>query len=393
MTEPVLTVEIEGEGYLFMVDTGAMVSLIQPGLSKAQTQPCDIKARGVTGTQLNIIGEQEVTFNIKPGSTSLTFIHTFVVSPLKRCSPGILGMDFLQRVGAEISLTTQSLNTGRYSFPLKSREQVDLTVQRLINAELGGSPHPDSEEKNSEPVEDWEGTVELAETVTVPPLSVRIARCRVVRRDDSTVIKVPRNQEVLVDPEGLPGVYLARIVATLNENMSSSNAGDLPPFMVNKVKSPLVEFVCSPYDEEYVNRDDSRQVALRGGSISGSGTGECLPRMMGGGLPVAATDHRDDLQLRRSPLPVEVGIGIQVDTTHPHAVYKEQGQDKLNEKGNNENERNKGRQPLGKIQILGCVPVQVANLSLEEITLEKWTRIGVPPPYKRTSQMVMRNVT
>ena len=51
MTEPVLTVEIEGEGYLFMVDTGAMVSLIQPGLSKAQTQSCDIKARGVTGTQ------------------------------------------------------------------------------------------------------------------------------------------------------------------------------------------------------------------------------------------------------------------------------------------------------------------------------------------------------
>jgi hypothetical protein len=28
-----------------------------------------------------------------------------VVSPLKRCSSGILGMDFLQRVGAEISLT------------------------------------------------------------------------------------------------------------------------------------------------------------------------------------------------------------------------------------------------------------------------------------------------
>ena len=149
-----MTVEIEGEGYLFMVDTGAMVSLIQPGLSKAQTQPCDIKARGVTGTQLNIIGEQEVTFNIKPGSTSLTFIHTFVVSPLKRCSPGILGMDFLQRVGAEISLTTQSLNIGHYSFPLKSREQGDLTDRRLINAELGGPPHPDSEERNGEPVED-----------------------------------------------------------------------------------------------------------------------------------------------------------------------------------------------------------------------------------------------
>jgi len=109
-------------------------------------------------------------------------------------------MDFLQRVGAEISLTTQSVNIGRYSFPLKRREQGHLTVQRLINAELRGPPHPDSEERNSEPVEDWEGTVEPAESVKIPPLSARIALCRVVRRDDSTVIKVPRNQEVLVDP-------------------------------------------------------------------------------------------------------------------------------------------------------------------------------------------------
>jgi len=63
--------------------------------------------------------------------------------------------------------------------------------------------------------------------------------------------------------------------------MSSSNAGDSTPFMVTKVKSPLVKFVSSPCEEENGNRDDSRQVALRGDSISGSGMGECLPRMIG----------------------------------------------------------------------------------------------------------------
>jgi len=51
VTEPVLTIVTGGEEFLFMVDTGAMVSLIQPGISKAQLQPCDVKARGVTGTQ------------------------------------------------------------------------------------------------------------------------------------------------------------------------------------------------------------------------------------------------------------------------------------------------------------------------------------------------------
>jgi hypothetical protein len=33
-----------------MVDTGAMFSLVQPGISKAQVQPCDVQARGITGT-------------------------------------------------------------------------------------------------------------------------------------------------------------------------------------------------------------------------------------------------------------------------------------------------------------------------------------------------------
>jgi hypothetical protein len=88
-------------------------------------------------------------------------------------------------------------------------------------------------------VEDWVGTVELAGTVTVPPLSVRIARCRVVRRGHSADIKVPRNQVVMADPECLPGIYMARLVATLEvcDKMSSSDARGLDPLVG---KSPLV---------------------------------------------------------------------------------------------------------------------------------------------------------
>jgi len=54
------------------------------------------------------------------------------------------------------------------------------------------------DEGGVELVGDWEGTVELAEAVTVPPLSVSIARCRVVRRSDSAVDKVPRSEAVLI---------------------------------------------------------------------------------------------------------------------------------------------------------------------------------------------------
>ena len=62
VTEPVLTLVIGGEEFSFMVDTGTMVSLIQPGISRAQVQPCDVQARGITGTQLDILGEQKVRF-------------------------------------------------------------------------------------------------------------------------------------------------------------------------------------------------------------------------------------------------------------------------------------------------------------------------------------------
>ena len=67
-----------------------------------------------------------------------------------------------------------------------------MDVQRLINAEQEEPKSLDQEERVDESVEYWEGTVELAETVTVPPLSVRIARCRVVRRDGSANVKVPQ---------------------------------------------------------------------------------------------------------------------------------------------------------------------------------------------------------
>ena len=110
-----------------------------------------------------------------------------MVSPLKRCSSGILGMDFLHRVGADIILTAQLLYIGHY-FPLRGRELEVSEVQRLINVGQTESLCPDQEEKGDEPVGDWEGTVQLAEAVTLLPISVRIARSRVIRRDDSAVV-------------------------------------------------------------------------------------------------------------------------------------------------------------------------------------------------------------
>jgi len=365
VTKHVLTTVIGGEEFLFMVDTGAMVSLIQPGISRAQMHPCDVKARGITGTQLDVKGEQKIEFFIRNQDDYMTFDHTFIVSRLKRSSSGILDMDFVQQVGAEISLTSQSLNICSHSFPLRGRERGVSPVRHLITVGFGGSLNLDQEEGDSKPVGDWEGTVELAESVTLPPLSVKIARCRVVCRADSAIVKVPRNQEVLVDPEGLPGVYLARVVATLDSNVSSMNAGGLYPYMVN-LKSSLVQHMFSPRDKSdkfVISCNGCSPVTEYDGGFLKVGTGECLPELPQGVLPVGTTSPGDDLQAESSSLPVENIFGTQVDT---HEINTAQ----VKRKGDN-----KGQIVKKRIQLLGYVPIQIANLSLEEIYLEKQKNI------------------
>lgn len=52
-----------------------------------------MQARGVSGTQLDILGVQDVKFRIGTEGNSMTFVHPFIVSPLEICSAGILGMD------------------------------------------------------------------------------------------------------------------------------------------------------------------------------------------------------------------------------------------------------------------------------------------------------------
>ena len=242
-------------------------------------------------------------------------------------------------------------------------------------------------------MDDWEGTVELAEAVTVPPLSVRIARSRVVRRGGSTVVKAPRNQEVLVDPEGLPGVYMVRVVATLNANVL-----DLYMF---KEKSSLVQLKSSPRNKFVVNNDGSMLVPEQdsgflnvGSSIDAEygprrnptyrcgmalgGAGECQPELPEGGLPVATTSHRDDLQAESSSLPVENIFGTQDDT---HQINMAQVNRRKGQETDMEIYENNGKQRVKRgTQLLGYVPIQIANLSLEEISLDKQQYIGVASP-------------
>jgi hypothetical protein len=263
---------------------------------------------------------------------------------------------------------------------LNDLEQGISTVRRLANAEQERSRGLGREEEEDGFVGDWKGTVELAGTVTVSPLSARIARCRVVRRDDPMVVKVPRNQEVLVDPDGLPGIYMARVVATLQDNLSLSNVGDSPSYVVKLEKSSLVKSAFSPQGKFVASSDGSVDITADVTSSNGkTGSGEYLPKLPESGLPVANTSHRDDLQTEDSSRPVENRIGTQVDTKHKKSAQDNIGRFRIEI----QNEFMQGnRKTQKRTQVLGYVPIQIVNLSLEEVELKKQTYIGIASPIK-----------
>ena len=225
---------------------------------------------------------------------------------------------------------------------------------------------------------DWEGTVELAETVTVPPLSVRIARCRVVRRDGSTDVNIPRTQVVIVDPEGTPGIYMARILATMEgavytqkgSRVSSWNADGGEPYVVAE-KSSLVEIGDSP---------PSEIIAVCDGNVLETGSGEHLPELQRVVQLNTATDHRIDLQCEHGSRPVGNTFGTQVDTVNKIAAQGRKGQ--VKERINNKQISTdiKRRNIQQRTQVLGYVPLQITNMSLEEVELAKRTPVGVASP-------------
>jgi len=160
--------------------------------------------------------------------------------------------------------------------------------------------------------------------------------------------------------------------------------------VVNK-KSSLVELVVSPLDkcDTFVAGSDGDIAADVTSSNGEAGSGECLPQMPEGGLSDTATSHGDDLQAREGSRPVENQFGNQVDTKYNTTAQSDKGQP--SEKGKKGSIDNPNKQIKRRTQILGYVPIQVVNLSLEELELQKQTYVGEASPIGNEN-VVQKNV-
>jgi hypothetical protein len=121
MFEPLLQISVEEKHYDFMVDNGATVSLINPVLSNSRLRRYAVQARGVSGTNLEVLRIQTVKFQLFAEQDVMKFTHDFVVCPLQIGVAGIHGMDFFQKVCAQISLPANRFTIDGCSFRLNSR--------------------------------------------------------------------------------------------------------------------------------------------------------------------------------------------------------------------------------------------------------------------------------
>jgi hypothetical protein len=225
------------------------------------------------------------------------------------------------------------------------------------------------------------GTVELAETISVPPLSGRIARGRVVRRGDLMEFKAPSNQVIMVDPVlGLPGIYMARVVATLcdNEiNEISPGVHGLRRWSEVPLGSKSAEQLNSPCGNWNKKKSSPEQ----------AGSGESQPEFPPNRLQEVAVDRVQGvpigLQGKESFLPVGNGFGNHADTERQNSAYKGTREKHTGKTGTRIKEtRNVGTKELrkGGSKIMGYVPIQIINLSLEEVELPKHMWVGLASP-------------
>jgi len=106
---------VEGDLHRFLIDSGASLSLVNPGVSRAEIKPTDLAAKGITGTKLKSMAAKEI--EVKLGHR--IHVHEFLVTPLDVEYSGVFGLDILRQMEAKVDLCSSNLIIGRRRYELE----------------------------------------------------------------------------------------------------------------------------------------------------------------------------------------------------------------------------------------------------------------------------------
>lgn len=210
----------------FIVDTGATISIIKKGISQRNIYNSNVTAKSVTGDQLRIYGKQNVFVTIE-GKRS--FSHEFLVANLEMTCDGILGMDFLKRIGAKLDLTTGKLFIDNNVFQMKSGSEDDRnSLSRCTKHES---------EFQSQPIENIALFLNASDNATMTLRNIPTVWCVTITQDTilspmSEVLiqgrlKIKTHEKILV-PEvviiepvelNIHGVRVARVLSKVGKDI------------------------------------------------------------------------------------------------------------------------------------------------------------------------------
>ena len=99
-----VAVKIGGAERILTVDSGSSCSLLQPEVVEVPLESTTFEPFGVTEDSLDIVGEQQVLFQMG----KVTFNHLFLVCKLPTSADGIIGLNFLTPRHARLDLGSLS---------------------------------------------------------------------------------------------------------------------------------------------------------------------------------------------------------------------------------------------------------------------------------------------
>ena len=111
-----------------ILDTGSDISILQPGISKSNVSVTSLEPYGVTGDALDIRGQQTVNVVLN----GREFTHSFLVCSLPTAAAGLIGTDFMNRLGTVIDFECGKMTLTNIDRVAQVRG-IPLGIQHLLS--------------------------------------------------------------------------------------------------------------------------------------------------------------------------------------------------------------------------------------------------------------------
>lgn len=200
---------IDGVNKTFMVDTGAQISVLCRPLKGKVLRSTPSGARGVTGRELDIRGEQEV--KIQFGNKCVKY--NFIIADIDIECDGIMGLDLLEKFEVTIDVKTKQLTS-------------PVTKIRKIARKCKRKRANQKKYQEEGSYEECSWTVHAIKSIKIPAYSEAVVPAKI----DS-----PEGTSVCVEPSRLPqaGLNVGRCVCTTHE-------GKVPLKVINLTSKPIL---------------------------------------------------------------------------------------------------------------------------------------------------------